>query len=387
MTEGSLAEEKFDFESASTSYRRYLENGGQASPDLRSKVLLFAWLSGKPGELQASLASKAICGKDPDPSCANYSGASTKAKLHTLDRATQMVSISGKLSRLNDVDEQWKTEPPLGRYALQSKISEVVPEVLIALREQIRAEFRLKLDRATIAQRVHWAQQEEKIAVELTKQPWSKVHLVALIEAAGVYSDIVKDLKSMKQPKGLSEDDKVEYKKTIDEASAPFQTKADEYQKAATDFATTSGSDEKTLAMMATEFNIPYTPKSQKEAYGKSLLALIKPGASEVSQDLIREFIDAVHKSNWPKAGFLIQWAQTSKEKSQLTPADISIMKAILLSRTDAVAEAANELTSSLGNMNGSEKEQATRAIASTVLPGRTPASVVASPAPRGGSK
>jgi hypothetical protein len=51
------------------------------------------------------------------------------------------------------------------------------------------------------------------------------------------------------------------------------------------------------------------------------------------------------------------------------------------------VAEAANELTSSLGNMNGSEKEQATRAIASTVLPGRTPASVVASPAPRGGSK
>jgi tetratricopeptide (TPR) repeat protein len=391
MTEGSLEEEHFNFEAASQSYRKYLENGGTASADLRSKALLFAWLSGKPGELQATLNSKAICGKNPDPACATYSGASIKAKLHTLDRALEMVSISGKISRLNDIEEGWKTESALGRYGLLSKISDVVPQVLIALRKQIKEEFRLKLDKGVIAQRVHWAQQEEKIAVELAKEPWSKVHLIALIQAAGVYTDIVKDLKAIKAPRGLSDADKGEYTKMIDDAGAPFQAKAEEYQKAAMDFATTSGSDEKTLAMMSKEFDVPYTPQSQKEAYGKNLLALIKPGPSDMSKDLVREFTDAIEKANWPKAGFLIQWAQTAKEKSQLTPTDISIMKAILLSKTDAVAEAAGELSSSIGNMNGAAKDQATRAIASTIFPARTPASVTpapsGSPSPKGGSK
>jgi tetratricopeptide (TPR) repeat protein len=392
MTEGSLEEEHFNFEAAAASYRKYIENGGAASADLKSKALLFAWLSGKPAELQATLNSKAICGKNPDPSCATYSGASIKLKLHHLDRALEMVSISGKLSRLKDIEEDWKTESALGRYGLLSKISDVVPQVLVALRKQIKEEFRLKLDKGVIAQRVHWAQEEEKVAVELTNQGWSKVHLIALMQAAGVYKDIVKDLHAIKQPKGLSDDDKKEYGKMIDDAGAPFQAKSDEYQKAAIDYATTSGSDEKTLAMMSKEFEIPYTPQSQKEAYGKNLLTLIKPGPSDMSKDLVREFADAIEKSNWPKAGFLIQWAQTSKDKSLLTPTDISIMKAILLSRTDAVAEATGELSSSLDKMSGSVKDQATRAIASTILPSRAPAAVNASQTPsgsptKGGSK
>jgi tetratricopeptide (TPR) repeat protein len=381
MTNGSLAEEHFDFKDASGQYRRYLENGGAASPDLKSKTLLFAWLSGDAVVLSQALASPLLCGAKPDPDCSIYRRRDTDDT--PLNKVARAKTISAKIALLNDIPNQWDHENSLGKYTLLSKISDRVPEVFHALRNQIKTEFRIKLDQKTISRRVHWIEEAEKVAANLAKQPWSRVRLSAYIETAGLYHDMIADLKNMKLPKGLSPEDQAEYQKTIADAIAPFQQKSDDLQKVAVEYASTSGCDEATLNQMAIEFHLAYTPHSQKDAFGPAMMALVKPGKSDTSKDLVKEFQAAIDHSNWPKAGFLIQWAQTNKDKAELSPANLSIMKAILLSRTAAIADAASELQSSIKNYNSDEKKQVDVAIESSTFPAqRAPAAATSLPMP-----
>ncbi|MGZ3699851.1 MAG: tetratricopeptide repeat protein, partial [Bdellovibrionota bacterium] len=79
LTRASVAEERYDFESASADYRRYLNlPAGQRRLDpkeleqLKGKTLLLSWLSGSSTSLRESLAHPVICPRAGNLNCEKF---------------------------------------------------------------------------------------------------------------------------------------------------------------------------------------------------------------------------------------------------------------------------------------------------------------------------
>jgi hypothetical protein len=385
MTDGSLAEDHFDFRTASSDYRKYLENGGTSSPELRTKILLFAWLSGDSAALSSALKSRAVCPTSTDAVCASYANRSNRAPfLERLEQANKNVrlSASSRMSIVKAIPEAWAKEDSLLKYTLLSRLQKAVPDALHLVRMQVRKENRIKLDPNVIKKRVKSVEQAQTSMENAATIPLIHIRLLALLETGGLYDDLVNDLQSAPEPKGLSAQDRSEFKKTLAEIASPFAQKRDELHKTAVDLANRSGIDESAFIALAKSLQsdarlkdalVSYPRGIQQEAFGSSLEALLKPGDSESSKSLVSSYRQALSAKNWIKAGFLIQWAQTklteSKGELKLPSETLSVMKSLLLARTDAISEASLELRQSLSEFSGTEHKVALLALMSSSYP------------------
>ncbi len=268
LTRGSLEEEEFDFGKAARDYQNYLglQRQGPPSPEMRKKSVLFAYLSGDTGLLSSVLADPKVCGPGSN-FCENYhlllklrlSGggkkvadnadrdleqgdSAQKALRAILALATaSRIDFGHRLKLLQTVASSFGGLDPLFQLPLLHVLARSLSMGLRLAALEVRRSSPIALDGHAIEKRVHFIEQMEKVLQQIVKMPWTRFRVLALAEWSNLYGVFAHDFSALPQPEGLSKDDLVVYKKSVEEARAPFQKKTEEFKKQALELARNSG--------------------------------------------------------------------------------------------------------------------------------------------------
>jgi tetratricopeptide (TPR) repeat protein len=382
MTDGSIAEDRFDFGAASDSYRKLLEAGGQADPtDLRKKVLLFAWLSGDQNRLNSAMASKLVCPTKADPTCKEYQ--ERKTPTSSVAVALNRLKILKKLSfkhrseTIEEISHDWSHQSAIDQQALLGELSDVIPKILHDLRLDTQKNAHVDLDQWAIQHRVKLIKEFEAVSEKVAALPLIRFQVLAQLEVAGTYQDMIQDLHAIKRPRGVSDDDAKEIEKLLASAAEPFVKKRDDLKLAALTRVQETGIDAQTVDMFFSTFkndsksdskddaslNDIRTGKEQSEqdyAFDGGLLAGITPPPTDGGKALVSAFQSLLQQSNRQQAGFMIQMAT---EQKLLSDSNISLMKAVLLAKSGLIAEATSELRAHFAVFDSKAKDKAGAAI------------------------
>lgn len=381
MTQGSISEDQFDFRTAAQHYRNAAELSPTATEEMRNKVLLFSWLAGDPQELDAALGSTRVCPSPRDQLCTSYerrfeetyenspkhsepwvrtpiAKLALKERLSTVDRAEMLASIPKEWDKLNSLD----------RSAVLPMLLYRVPEAFQASRSQVRKYSSLSLEPKSIAKRAKLVSTLQTSAEKITQLPWTRIRLNVIRETAGLYDDAAEDLLGIRPPADVKGKDREDFKNVLAEAAAPFKQKSEELHKAEQDISSQKGEQA--------------TP-AEARRWVAVLHGMIPKGGSAT---LVSRFKEAIDKSNWQLAGFLIERAQEMSQANvketkvePFPPETLILMRASLLASSGATSEALEELKTLPVNM----KDSVDTKLASLRQPSaRVPASSPKTPAP-----
>lgn len=346
MTQGSMAEDSFDYKSAAQNYRNAAEMGPVASLELRNKTLLFAWLAGDPAELDAALGSTRVCPEPRDELCTSYERrfeetyeSSPRHSQPWVRTPIAKVAIKERLSTLDraevlaEIPKEWDQLSSLDRSAVLPMLMRRVPEAFNSSRAQVRKYSSLSVDPKTISKRAKLLANVHAAAEKVAQLPWSRIQINVIRETAGLYDDAAEDLLAIVPPADVRGKDLKEFKTALSEAAAPFKLKSEELHKTEQELASHKGE---------------FMDQAMSRRWVSVIHTAMPRAASSVM--LIR-FNEALEHGNWQLAGFLIGRAQeglkeSSKESSkEAVPTEtITLMKASLLAVSGATAEAIEEL-------------------------------------------
>ena len=375
MTDGSIAEDHFDFAAASDSYRRLVESGapqGQ-TPDMRRKILLFAWLSADPGRLNSALSNHAICPSATDAVCKEYKSrdgqtSSVAVALNRL-KTQKRLSFKTRVDLMKQVASEWAHQSSIDQQVLVAEVVDEMPELLHGLRLDVRKSAQVTFDQWSIQHRMKLMNHLESVSESLVALPMTRVQIAAQLEVAGSYQDMVQDLHAIKKPKGLSDQDAKDVEAAIANAAAPFVKKREDLKVAALKHVQETGADAKTLDLIFTTFKDDASladnrtgkeSTEQSSAFETGLLAGLSVPATDSGKAFFAVFQARLQQSNCPQTGFLIQMATEQKLAGE---SDLSLMRAMLLAKSGLIAEAAGELRSHLTTLDSKAKEKAIAAI------------------------
>jgi lipopolysaccharide biosynthesis regulator YciM len=336
MTNGSIAEEKYNYAAAAKDYLQKVNTTHSVDQEMRTKILLLSWLSGDAALLQSAYSSPMICGKKKDAPCPDYKQRLDKGQapkgsaLAKLQNEPEKLSIKHRSDILVAIPAEWEKIDPLDKYSLLSMLSSRVPASFHELRTQIREAAPVKLDQNSIAKRNAMIETAQGVAEKISELPWTRIKVLVLRDSAGLYDDLAKEIREIKPPKGLAGKDLQDFQQALADASQPFAQKRDELQKTELQLASQPGAE---------------ASPSEASSWGTELANSLPAPDKQNQKLLVSAFREALADSNFPKAGFLIQRAQTGdKDGNAVDAGTLAMMKAAILARTGAVIEAMNEL-------------------------------------------
>lgn len=333
MTQASLSEEKFDFAEAAKSYRVAAAQAGTISDDLRAKILLWSWLSGNPKDLDETLGSERICqrGKGKEL-CAQYVrryeetyGAVPKSAEDRSSAPIARLAVREKIPNKERTDllkslvDEWTKRDAMERAAALPILVSRIPEQFRALRERIQKISPLELNRASIAKRTRLIEEAQSTVEKIAAIPSMRIHLDLIREIAVLYEDAAHDLLGVPISRAIKGDARKEVKQALAEGAASFTAKADELHKAEHELASQKG--------------IEATPE---QANRWATLILQQVDGKAVG-NWFEPFKQALDKGDWQLSAFLL-------ERPGVAPEPLSLLRAAMLARSGATAEALEEI-------------------------------------------
>ena len=254
--------------------------------NIRIKDLQFAWISGLPTLLRDTLNTPAVCTIELSDPCEKYSAllslmdpsraSDSKLALRAKDRAQKVIGptraiwatlalenarapgFEGRIALLSALGEGLGKLDPTTRFALLPLLSVSIPSGLRQAALEIRAQSKLKLEKADLDRRTRYIQKMDAAITKLLDLPWQRIRASALNELAGLYSDFSKDLAALPAPQGLSGEDLKAYNQTIGELKAPFDKKSDGLRTQALTLASDSTIEPETYNDIATASHTKY---------------------------------------------------------------------------------------------------------------------------------
>ena len=380
-TAESLAEESYQYDEATSQYLKYLATTAAsqtADPKelnaIRSKTLLFAWLSGDVNLLKKVFESTLVCPSQESalalecekskariacsqaPSNSNFmkleKEAKTGGKLGVIYAtgalANPKLSTDRKLNLIKIIASNWEEQDALTQFSAIPIITNTALGILTQIRQGVR-KFGVALDKNVIKKRVKLIETAEAQMDAIAGLPVIEIRLSALMATSGLFRDLATDISALRPPPGLAGGDLKVFRDTLDEIRSPFQKKAIAIEKQAFDIAGETGIDSKSIADRASNPTVPFFPISPKISQDLKLLlqVLIKSSdlkSSSEIQSLCQTFFSAIARRNWPMAAFMVQEAKRLSDQGKLSTEEFTLIKVLSLNAIGATPEALGAL-------------------------------------------
>ncbi len=394
LAKATQSEKTFRFETAALEFRQYLgfaeKNKNMSESDrgkLREKILFLTWMSGDSRALAQAALDPKLCGGRLAHACDQYEalaaiaegagGSKTvalvdkklKEKLPVSNQVLWSFLLLGTKSKLprdrrvqliERISSGWNRLDSLVQYSLLTELSVAIPATYELLRLELPRTSPVKADEKVIAKRLGEIRELEKLAARVLQLPFVRVHVSVLNEVAGMYHDLARDLKLLRAPSELSDEERTVYNDTMAKAAQPFADAGNKVRLDAFRLASNSGVEEATFQLIA---------RPLFEADAKLAQALLPKGdfvsADALSVDLLKE-IDAdkewltpsseprdekvavkaqwavaLEARLWVKVGYLLQ---LSKDRNLVPAPMLEVMRGISLAVGGARAEALKTL-------------------------------------------
>jgi TolA-binding protein len=283
LSRAALQEEKFEFASAVTDYRAYINlvhsgafKDAKQKPDtskvhdFRKKTLALAWLAANNSELKSLIESKAICieGNDSiEAECEKYRAISAiqQSATHPLDEDTttntfnrfrKMDSSEAKTlwaiytlqgakhlafrdrnHTLRAIGSGWKDLDAMSKFFVLPYINGSIVKAFELNRAAMKDVAPLRANEKYITHRVDSIRELENAVAKVMDLPWARIRAETLNQLASVYQDLAKGLSDLPPPKGLNEAETAGYQDTIRKLTLPFEEKANDIRSKAFDMA------------------------------------------------------------------------------------------------------------------------------------------------------
>jgi tetratricopeptide (TPR) repeat protein len=384
LTRAALAEERWEFAAAASDYREYFKLPAEAwgfdaasLRALRSKALLWAWISGRSELLGAALGTHELCTAELAAECSKYTALRSfvdparhaepgfAKRAYEMTRKTsgparsvwavaaletpKAIGLNERNQLIEIVGAEWSKQDPLTQYALLAPVSSSITPALRQSGAELRALSKLQLEKSAIDRRTRLIAKLEAVVGKLLELPWARIRVAALGELAVVYADLARDLEALPSPEGLAAADLVAFRQTINELRAPFAKKAEELRSQALELATQSGVEGGVYADIAAAAD----PKAPVYRPPGPLLDVALFESLKFAVPLPEIAVSAVKERNWGLLAFVIREAQ---ERKLMDDNELAAARGISLLVAGAQAESLPELQQGARELMGDRK-------------------------------
>ncbi len=352
LTSASLHEENYDFEKSLAIYRKYLQfrrtikTSGTDLKDLKAKILIFAWLTGKTKTLEEVLAEPNICEDGQAERCEELrvwthltnpnsqndkkilrmaytrsrSGRSSIRALWAilaLEHPNYFI-LNENLELLSTLSRNWNKLDSLHQFSLIPRATLSISKTLSWASKTLRTATPIKLDRKAIQRRVSLIELMEGTLQQLIQFPLVRVRVNAAYEWARLYAGFSEDILKLPKPDGLTEKDLKVYTQTVDELRAPFDKKKVDLFKQALDLSSRSAIEKNIYTEILSLQN--HMDSRSTSPFESAIQPVVDPSIFNVLE-VNSQWTQAVEKTaqeqSWGKVGFLIQEGHSQKILSE----------------------------------------------------------------------
>ena len=273
------------------------------------------------------------------------------------------LSLYDNLNMLDLLAEGLPALDGLSRFSVIPAVSEVVPLTLKRVRNQVRSNYKLRIEKSSIAKRVKLIEETTDKLAPLAKLPWMRLKIAALDSAANLYLDFTDELRAIPAPDGLKSDELTAYRSSIEDVVKPFEGKRNDLRTKAFELVADAGlADSLGTGVVTAHFaEQPDAAKDLSEPWQSggalppldlSLLYDLDPKgawiidnvpANDKNQTAVFQsrFGQAVRTRAWPRVAFLLD---EGKNRGIVTSDTASFMAAVSLAAAGAEPEALTEL-------------------------------------------
>ncbi|MBI4925381.1 MAG: tetratricopeptide repeat protein [Bdellovibrio sp.] len=400
LTRAELRLEQFQFGDSLRDYQEYFsrfyKNSFQKNKELdllRRKILLLGWLSLNPNDLKFILEQKNICVEHLAVECDQYRALyflknknlsessiqfafekSRKAENKALWALVAMQDLKefgfrDRLLLIRLLSANFDSLDPIYQYSVISELNDLIPKAFELNRMMMREVAPLRINEKYITRRIEVIHEMENAVTLVMKLPWQRIRALALNELSWLYLDFVSEMKSLKLPKDLSENELKEIEEQFRKFTIPFEERGQEFRRKAFELASGAVIENKYLKQIVEPLFRDNPSQASRVSSGGYVINALPLNYDLFKQfqnkmppntqgDSLREyfsvvFTQALKSRQWPKIAYLLQQMQ---EKSFYAPDEIGLFKTIALAEVGAQSEALVELKKTQEKMSTQDK-------------------------------